>query len=231
MMKTNLNSQNSKDWSSTLVAEQLTLGLLGKILFEFPDRAWFETLASEAVFEEIPFGAEQADVKEGIALLKEWNAENKNGVSDEAFESISIDYTRLFIGPGKVLAPPWESFYFQQERVIFQEQTLQVREWYRDYGLESVKLHSEPDDHIGLELAFISHLAGLAYAALEQQEKEEFEKLLDAQKQFLSEHTLQWAGGWVNQVMEHARTDFSRGIALVTKGVLTELVSILEVDA
>lgn len=224
-MKPDLKTQNEIDWSSALVAEQITFGLLGKILFEFPDRDWFESLASVAVFEEIPFAAEQADVKTGMALLKEWNTRNNDGLSDEAFESICDDYTRLFIGPGKVLVPPWESFYFHQERVIFQEQTLQVREWYRKYGLESVKLYNEPDDHIGLELAFVSHLANLAYSALMRKETEEFEQLLEAQKQFLSEHTLQWAGGWSIQVEEHARTDFFRGIALITKGVLTELVS------
>lgn len=227
-MKSDLNTRNGMDWLNTLEAEQLVLGLLGKILFEFPERDWLESLVNDAVFEDIPFAAEVPDVKAGMKLLKEWNDKNKEGLSDEAFEFIRDDYTRLFIGPGAVLAPPWESIYFHRERVIFQKQTLEVREWYRRYSLESVKLHNEPDDHIGLELAFVSHMAVLAYAALEQQEVEKFEQLIAAQKQFLSEHTLQWATGWSELVQEHTRTDFFRGIALVTKGVLTELVSILD---
>jgi len=226
-MKPDLNTGYGMEWLSTLEAEQLVLGLLGKILFEFPERDWLESLVHDAVFDDIPFAAEVPDVKTGMKLLKEWNDQNKEGLSDEAFESIRDDYTRLFIGPGAVLAPPWESIYFHRERIIFQKQTLEVREWYRRYGLESVKLHNEPDDHIGLELAFVSHLAGLAYAAFEQKEQDKFDQLIAAQKQFLSEHTLKWAAGWAKLVGEHAHTDFFRGIALVTKGVLSELVSIL----
>ena len=227
-MKSDLHTRIGIDWLNTLEAEQLVLGLLGKALFDFPEREWLELLAKDAVFDDIPFAAEVPDVKAGMKLLKEWNDKNKEGLSDEAFELIKDDYTRLFIGPGAVLAPPWESIYFHQERVIFQKQTLEVREWYCRFGLESVKLYNEPDDHIGLELAFVSHLAGLAYAVFEQKEQEKFEQLIAAQKQFLSEHTLQWAAGWSKLVVEHTRTDFFRGIALITRGVLTELAYILD---
>ena len=50
--------------------------------------------------------------------------------------------------------------------MIFQEQTLHVRQWYSRFGLQVVKLHKEPDDHIGLELEFVAHLANLALQAI-----------------------------------------------------------------
>ncbi|MGD2155910.1 MAG: molecular chaperone TorD family protein [Anaerolineales bacterium] len=221
------NNQNSLEWTSTLLAEQLVLGLLGKILFEFPDKDLYQSLVNEVVFEEIPLAAEQPDVQTGMALLKKWNKSNQDSFSNENFEAIREDYTRLFIGPGKVLAPPWESFYFHEARVIFQEQTLQVREWFRRYGLESIKIHNEPDDHIGLELAFSAHLAGIGLVAIEERDQTRFKQVLDAQKQFLSEHPLRWVAEWSKQVEIHSQTDFFRGIALIAKGVLTELASIL----
>ena len=102
-----------------------------------------------------------------------------------------------------------------------------MREWFRRYGLESVKIYNEPDDHIGLELAFSAHLAGLGLVALEEGDQTRFIQLLDAQKQFLAEHPLRWVAEWSKHVETHSRTDFFRGIALITKGVLTELASIL----
>jgi len=217
-----LEQSSIQDWPAFLIAEQIVLGLFGKLLFNEPDKEWLDMIAKEGVFEEIPFANEQEDVQQGMALLSTWNEENKIGLSKEAFEAIRDDYMALFIGPGNVLAPPWESIYFTTERVIFQEETLQVREWYRRYGLESVKLYHEPDDHIGLELAFISQLANLAFKSLEDGDGE-FENLIEAQKDFLSNHTLKWVAGWVDLVLKHAKTDFFKGVALVIRGVMKEL--------
>ena len=43
-------------------------------------------------------------------------------------------YTKLFIGPAKLPAPPWESVYATGEPLLFQESTLAVREAYRRAG-------------------------------------------------------------------------------------------------
>ena len=71
---------------------------------------------------------------------------------------------RAFSSSAKVLTPP-ESVYFSEERLVFQEETLQVREWYRRFDLQSVKLH-EPDDHVGLELTFWLILPNVAWQHL-----------------------------------------------------------------
>ncbi len=227
-MNFELNQTNIGDWKLTLVGEQLVFGLLGKLLFEYPERDWYQTLAQEAIFDEIPLAAGQPDVQAGMALLSGWHQETAGGLTEEQFEALRDDYTRLFIGPGKVLAPPWESPYIQKERVIFQVETLKVREWYQRFGLESVKKYKEPDDHIGLELAFAAHLASLGLDALEQNDQGEFTNLIAAQKQFFIEHPLKWVGGWSKLIEENARTDFFKGIALITKGVLAEMVEILD---
>ena len=218
---------DKNNWNELLISEQIVFALLGKILFEYPEQGWYETLASEEVFETIPFGEMQEDVQKGMKLLSAWNAQHSSGLSQEDFEDVRDDYTRLFVGPGKVLAPLWESMYFTKERTIFQEETLKVREWYRRFGLESVKLHSEPDDHLGLELAFIAHLAGQAQVALEQGDKARFQQFIQAQREFMTDHTLKWTGGWVALVLEHSRTDFFKGVSLVIRGILSKLKGIL----
>jgi putative dimethyl sulfoxide reductase chaperone len=230
-MASEFSNEEKVKWLSLLVAEELTLGLFGKILFEYPEKEWFQTISQEGVFEDIPFAENQKDVKEGMKLLSAWNAMHKAGLSQQAFEAIREEYMYLFIGPAKVLAPLWESTYFSKERTIFQEETLQVREWYRRFGLESVRLYNEPDDHLGLELAFIAHLAGQARMALEAGDDEKYHHLIEAQKEFISNHTLKWAAGWVSLVLEHARNDFFKGVALVIRGVLAEIKDVLNIEA
>lgn len=215
---------------STLTGEMLLFGLLGKILYEEPDKGSLQSLLDNDIFSEAPLGRNRTEVIQGLSLLKQWGHQNRSRLTDQTIKRLKEDHTRLFIGLGQVLAPPWESVYFSEERLVFQEQTLRVRNWYRRFKLEPEKLHREPDDHIGLEFAFLSHLAYLGLAALEENDQEEFQTVLEAQRQFIAEHPLKWVPVWANRVEEHARTDFYRGIGFLTKGALLEMASILNLE-
>lgn len=207
----------------------MIFGLLGRLLHSYPDRAWFQSLVDEDLFAEAPFAGEQPDVAAGLALMQGWSRDSAGGMTDEGFDELRADYTRLFIGPEKVLTPPWESVHLSVDRLLFQEQTLQVREWYRRYGLESVHLYNEPDDHIGLELAFLAHLATLGAESASRQDHASLDRELDAQRAFLSEHLLKWALDWCESVTALSQTDFYRGIALMVRGALLEAVRLLDV--
>ncbi len=211
------------EWMSLLTGETLAFSLLGRALYGEPDRVWLQSLAADDIFAEAPLGNDQPDVQAGLQLLQEWTMRNREALNDEAFAALAADYTRLFQGPGKVLAPPWESVHSSEERMTFQQQTLDVRNWYRRFGLQAIRLYQEPDDHIGLELIFVSHLAQRGLQALAQNEAAAFEELIAAQRDFLTEHLLNWAALWSKSVHTQAGTDFFRGIALLTKGVLAEV--------
>ena len=218
------------DWHVLLLGEALVFESLGRLLYEELDKAWLQSLLKEDVFEDVPFGAEQHETKLGLELLQNWARENEAGISDKSFDDLRVDYTRLFVGIKKVLAPLWESVYFNQDRMVFQEQTLQVRAWYRRFGLEPEKLYKEPDDHIGLELLFLVHLAKLGLQALEENDQAGSEKYLQAQRDFLSEHLLRWGPAWAKLVRQHASTDFYRGLAHLVHGTLLAVAELLEVE-
>ncbi len=217
-------------WQETLTGEMFLMSLLGQIAYKYPDnqeRGWFQSLIDEDVFAEAPFSTEREDVKAGLEVLQKWV---ENGLSDDVFEQMQVDYTRLFIGSTAVIAPPWGSVYLSDSRLMFQEKTLEVRGWYRRFGLQSDKLYREPDDHIGLELAFIAHLAKLGIQALGEEDPEQFAALLDAQRKFLSEHMLRWAPGFCEKVVAEARTDFYKGMAFLIRGALFDLAELLGLD-
>jgi TorA maturation chaperone TorD len=129
-----------------------------------------------------------------------------------------------------VLAAPWESVHFGDNRLIFQERTLEVRAWYKRFDLESEKIHQEPDDHIGLEILFLSHLASLGVRALTEQDNNRAEELLNAQRKFMEEHLGAWSLSWCGLVEQHARTDFYKGLAYLTRGAVSELAELLDVQ-
>ena len=220
-------NKESLDLVVQLTGEKLLFSLLGKILFVEIDKPWLQTLIDEDVFAESPFGESQSEVKKGLELLQKWSQENGSGISDQSILDLRADYTRLFVGVGIVLAPVWESVYFNDGRLTFQEETLQVRSWFRRYKLESEKLYQEPDDHLGLELTFIAHLAQLGLQALEQNDTQAVQETLDAQRDFLNEHLLRWAFIWANLVNKSSKTDFYRGIGHLVCGALTEAANLV----
>lgn len=210
------------EYIEDLTGQILLFGLLGKLLNMLPEKEWIQYLLNEKIFSESPFGVNQEDVTRGLKLIQAWSITVWKQDNNLAFADIESDNFRLFIGAGKVLAPPWESVYFNDDRSLFSEETLQVRECYRKYGLQIEQLYHEPDDHIGLELSFLAHLAQLALQATQENNPIEFENILRDQQAFLTEHPLRWAQTWCDLVDQHARTDFYRGIALIVNGALKE---------
>jgi len=213
-----------------LVGEALVCELLGRMIYTCPDKAWLEQLIQEGVFAELPLDSDQPALARAQEILDQWAGQFQGGLTSEAFELIERDHLYLFIGVARPKAPVWESTYLSRERLIFQEQTVQVRRWYARYGLQFERLNNEPDDHIGVELSFVAHLASLALEALAEGDKERLNELLQSQRDFLSEHLLRWAPAWVNLVLEHACSDFYRGLALLTQGVLQAAAQELQIE-
>jgi TorA maturation chaperone TorD len=224
------NAIRADDWKATLVGEVLLFNLLGKIIYAPPDCNWLQSLFEDDIFSDSPLGRDQADVTHGLQLIQTWYSLCPGEITPSICQDLNADYTRLFIGAGKVLAPPWESVYFSKERLVFQEQTLQVRNWYRRFGLQAENYQKEPDDHLALELAFVTHLAQCALKALREYDEPTFQEMMEAQCRFLSEHLLKWAPLCCSLVIENAKTDFYRGIGFLTKGALLEMASILNLE-
>ncbi len=211
-----------------LAGHALVLNLLGKLLYEPPTADQLHTLADEAVFDEFPLAIDRPAVADGLAALQQWSRDFVAGRPAADYEAVRSDHMHLFLGPGTVLAAPWESVQVDDEHLLFQTETLQVRSWYRRYGLQVIRLRQEPDDHVGLELAFLSHLAQQALTAQAAGDTAQLTEMLAAQRLFLKTHAQRWIPGWSAQVIQHARTEYYRGLAYLTVGVLAALEVALE---
>jgi putative dimethyl sulfoxide reductase chaperone len=218
---------DSTNWETVLLGENLVFNLCGRILYEELDRTWLQSLIDDDIFSDVPFGETQERVQEGLKFLKSWTEENKSGISEESFLKLRTEYMRIFVGIGKVPVPVWESVYFSDAKLLFQKQTLDVRNWFRRFQLEAEKLHQEPDDHIGLELQFLGHLAGLGLEALDEQNDARLQELISAQRDFLNQHLLKWILKWEKLLLKHAKTDFYKGVGLLAVGAVLESADIV----
>lgn len=187
-----------------------------RLLLDSPDSFLLAQLSSPGVLQDWPLTG--PDDRLGLALLAE-----SMGDQPESMRELYDDHRRIFVGPELVLACPYESVYLNEEHLTFGSETLAVREWYHRYGLRAPAEGREPDDHIGLELGFVSHLCLRALDVAEDGDEESLSEHIGAIGEFVSEHLLLWADTCIDHVVAHAGTTFYQGVGHLTKGTLRGL--------
>lgn len=200
-----------------LKGREIIYRLLARLYREGPGQDIIKPLLTEDTLAQLAQGEANEDSRKGCRMMDE---ELKAQESLEAYEAkLRQDYTRLFIGPGEIKAPPWESVYRSQERLLFGEETLAVREFYQSFGVSIKNLYREPDDHLSLELEFMSWLCA---KALEELPGGEWKRYLEGQEKFLREHLLEWVPAFTRDMENNAETAFFRGLASFTRGFLLQ---------
>ncbi|MHB1653880.1 MAG: TorD/DmsD family molecular chaperone [Desulfitobacteriaceae bacterium] len=154
----------------------------------------------------------QADFVSNLSSLKD--SAGKQGASG-ALASLQTEFTRLFIGPGKAPAYPYESLYRSPQRLLMTEVTSEVRNFYLEHGLLMQKLYTVPEDHLGVELEFLYYLN---LKMLEQPEN--IPVLRQVQLQFLQEHPLSWIDDFTQDVLANTEEPFFANLALLLKNFL-----------
>jgi TorA maturation chaperone TorD len=196
-------TQEKREIIELLLANRLYLySLLYRCFGREPDREQLELLASEQTGE--GFALLGGEVLEKVPAFLE---EIRKDLEDPAFpDRVRSEYMRLFVGPEKLIAPPWESVYQGEDAMLFQEVTLEVRKAYRAFGMQAEAYRRVPDDSLALELAFMSTLAARALDAFRAGDGGGVRTNLSGSLEFLKEHLLRWIPKFLER-MEKSPTD------------------------
>ena len=200
-----MNDQ-TKEAVELLLSNRLFLySLMHKLFGREPDEELLNILTDEHTGE--AFGLlseEEKDIMDRTAVfLGEIREEKQN----PAFlEEAKDEYTRLFIGPMSLVAPPWESVYGQKDAMLFQESTLEVRNTYRQYGLIPEGYPHVADDSLALELHFMALLAQRGLDAFYAGKNDDLTADLTGSSDFLEKHLLVWVPKFLER-MKGAKTN------------------------
>ncbi|CDX04467.1 anaerobic sulfite reductase subunit A [Desulfitobacterium sp. LBE] len=174
-----------------------------------------------------PAESSDAELNQGYRMLEGYLQKlGRDPVTD-----LAVDYAKVFLGAGMVnayAAYPYESVYTSPERLVMQDARDEVVALYRAKGLDIVNASIFPEDHITLELEFMSHLCLEARGALHAQNLAAAAKSLQEQRAFLAHHLSNWVPDFCTDVEKHAETDFYKAIAKITAGYLHLELSLLE---
>lgn len=189
-----------------------------------PEPGFVDALRSAEQLAGWPY--DDRESRSGIRLLVGSGDRAGRGEADEQLPALVLDHRRLFVGPRPLLAAPWESVHRSREGLVFDVHTLEVRQVYRRFGLQTPALNKEPDDHVALEATFVSALAVRALDALAAGDTGGAGELVTAIGDFTREHLQQWVPDFLERVEEHASTDYHRGMSRLTAGALDHLLAL-----
>lgn len=169
---------------------------LWRVFAADPDEALLAMVASDQASEECAILA-----GEDSRAAKEQRVLASMATEADTLEMLKSDYTRLFVGPGKLPAPPWESVYVSGEDLLFQPSTLQVRDAYRRAGYQATGYPHEADDHLATELGFMEALAKDSQMTYDAGDSEKLRLLLSRQTMFLAQHLNVWLPQFVERLL------------------------------
>ena len=152
-----------------------------------------------------------ATIRKYLPVNGDLSLENNNDLDDEAL----FEYNRLFVGPAKLLAPPYESAYRNAQGLVMQEETLSVRRFYRQAGIEVGSKNAIPDDHLGLEFEFICYLLAREGQKLEEQDLITANGYATLYQDFFKQHIISWVYQHCNDILQHGKTLLCRDVAFM----------------
>jgi len=127
-------------------------------------------------------------------------------------DSLAADYANIYLNYG-IQVSPEESVWVDEENLACQDSMFQVRNWYEQYGLEAENWRVRPDDHLVLQLQFLSHLFSSG---------KNLEDLRNI-AQFMDEHILRWIMPFAERVAGRCDTAYFAGLAMLTGCYCEEL--------
>jgi TorA maturation chaperone TorD len=188
---------------------------LSRMYLEEPPKKLADDIAEKRLPIPEELSALNNDLREGFTAIRKFE-DDFEGSAEKLHEDLSWEYTRLFIGPSKEAILPYESSYIKKK--FTGEAVLRAKERYRKAGVEKAVACNEPEDHVALELDFMTYLCRNMSEKLKG--GEEIKEELAIQREFLDECLSKWVPGFCDDIIKSQESDFYRGIAQITKGFL-----------
>ncbi len=145
----------------------------------------------------------------------------KNPGEGDPIENLAVDYARVFLGAGineGKVAYPFESVYTSPKHLVMQDAWEEVCRIYAKNGLGKAEGSDLHEDHLGMELNFMSRMADRSAEALKGGDREALLASLELQKDFLEKHILNWIDRLAADLAQCPCLDFYPAAMAVTTG-------------
>ena len=160
-------------------------------------------------------------------------AEADRILNETSIESQLVEYSRLFLGPFNLVAPPYGSVWLDKSKTVMGDSTSSVAAFYQTNGLQLADDFHELPDHIAVELEFLSYLAFKQREAKCGGDRAGVERFRKTQEEFITIFLLPWLLPFTETIINDDEAPFYQAIARCTAAFVTTDLTMLQktVDA
>lgn len=155
-----------------------------------------------------------------LRLLKELDIELgedfKNRPLEKLVDELAIEYTQLFIGPGRHIYP-YESAYRDGKEGVSSNTAIQIKNIIESSGLQYRSDFRDNFDHISIELEFMEKITGEEAKAWKKKNRKRAIEFQKFKKRFVDEHLSKWVPEFSDRVIKETTLSFYREMAKLTK--------------
>jgi putative dimethyl sulfoxide reductase chaperone len=202
-------TETHQDLASTAIERSNLYGLLADVFHSEPTPELLDFICSE----DFTQAAQDMGVDFGEDLY--------NQPQPETLEQLAIEYTRLFLGPGKHISPHESVQLKKSAHLLWGEETAVVKQFMLDAGFEAPEDGGIFPDHISIELMFMSWLTSNEAQAWADGDLEQASRSLDWQHGFVSRHLSKWVAEFCRKIREQADYPFYREFSEILRSFVS----------
>jgi len=139
-----------------------------------------------------------------------------NKPESELTLELAIEFTRLFVGPGKHIAP-CESLHIAGGDQLWGAPAVAVKQAISETGFEFRPEYKDLPDHISVELEFMQRLSAAESEAWGTADCNEARKYRSIEANFLNNHLSIWVGRFCDRIIADTQTGYFREMAKLTR--------------
>lgn len=141
---------------------------------------------------------------------------------EEVIHELSVEFTRLFLGPGRHISPHESVQLDGGNGPLWGEATVAVQRFIEKAGFKLSEHAIHPPDHISVALDFLSHLARLESESWSKKDLQAVENTLNWQASFYSQHIGKWFSLFCHTILENQPVAFYRTFSEILSQFLTQ---------
>ncbi len=132
---------------------------------------------------------------------------------DVLLEDLAVEYTRLFLGPGRHVRPYAATYLDGPGASLCGPAAVWARDFMERAGFALTPERRDLPDHVSVELEFMARMAACEAEAIEAGDAAAAAQCRWIQKEFLENHLGRWLPAFCGHAAEHAELSFYRELA------------------
>jgi TorA maturation chaperone TorD len=209
-----------KSQRNLLKAYNMLLYFAGTMIIWDPENECIHDFWKEGILSALPLKSSNPRFMKAASQLRESIEDHNSGL-----EYMKDDFHALFKGATTLLAPPTETDFNNKYSLVSTGKNSPVGDFYESYGWNSSLRETIPDDHIGVELLFLTLMVE---KYLEIDDEACHVEMKSEIRRYIDNHLMNWVPFWFERIQENASTLSYKGIGTLILACIEDLYGIMD---